>query len=119
MLAQIGWRTGSKMARSPLVEWLDLFCLALRSARRPTLRWRPRPATPSCARLCRRREEALSPTAIEEKHDSVDALPRSGRTSHPSAAARSREAQRRWFRGVIAAGLTEEQYVDDGPNAMR
>src|SRR5215813_1295353 len=28
MLAQIGWRTGSKMARSPRLVWLDLLCPA-------------------------------------------------------------------------------------------
>ena len=66
---------------------------------------------PSCP-LCLRREEAPSPAAIEGKHDSLGALPEivvelvhrvrtdPGRLSEP------------WFRGVIAAGLSDEQYVE-------
>ena len=64
-----------------------------------------------CA-LCRQRKEALSPAASEGKHDSLGALPEivvelvhrvrtdPGRLSEP------------WFRGVIAGGLSDEQYVE-------
>jgi hypothetical protein len=66
----------------------------------------------SSCRLCRRRKEALSPAAIEGAHDSrgelsevvVEVVHRvrndPGRLSEP------------WYRGVVAAGLSEEQYIE-------
>ena len=65
----------------------------------------------SCA-LCRRRKEASSPAAIEGMHDGLGVLSEvvvevvhRVRTD-PSRLSKS------WFRSVIAAGLSEEQYVE-------
>jgi hypothetical protein len=66
---------------------------------------------PSCA-LCRRRKEALSPAAIEGKHDRLGALPDIVvEVVHRVRTDPSRLSER-WLRGVIAAGLSEEQYVE-------
>jgi hypothetical protein len=65
----------------------------------------------SCA-LCRRRKEALSPAAIEGKHDSLGALPEvMVELVHRVRTDPSRLSEK-WFRSVIAADLGEEQYVE-------
>ena len=66
---------------------------------------------PYCA-LCRRRKEALSPAAIEGKHDSLDELPEIVVEVIHSVRTDPGRLSERWFRDVIAAGLSEEEYVE-------
>jgi hypothetical protein len=66
---------------------------------------------PSCA-LCRRRKEALSPAAIEGNHDSLAALPEVVVELVHRVRTDPGRLSERWLRGVIAAGLSEEQYVE-------
>lgn len=66
---------------------------------------------PSCA-LCRRRKQALSPAAIDGKHDSLGALPEVVAEVVHRVRTDPGRLSERWFRGVIAAGITEEQYVE-------
>jgi len=62
--------------------------------------------------LCRRRKEALSPAAIEGTHDSLGALPETVvEVIHRMRTDPGRLSES-WFRGVIAAGLGEEEYVE-------
>ena len=65
----------------------------------------------SCA-LCRRRKEALSPAAINGTHDSLGALPEVVVEVVHRVRTDPGRLSKRWFRGVIAAGLSEEQYVE-------
>ena len=65
----------------------------------------------SCA-LCRGRKEALSPAAIEGKHDSLGALPEIVvEVAHRVRTDPGRLSEK-WFRSVITAGLGEEQYIE-------
>ena len=66
---------------------------------------------PSCA-LCRRRKDALSPAAIEGEHDSLGALPESVIEVVHRVRNDPGRLSERWFRGVIVAGFSEEQYVE-------
>jgi hypothetical protein len=66
---------------------------------------------PSCA-LCRRRKEALSPAAVEGTHDSLGALPETVVEVIHRVRTDPGRLSESWFRGVIAAGLSEEQYVE-------
>jgi hypothetical protein len=66
---------------------------------------------PSCE-LCRRRKEGLSPAAIEGKHDSLGALPELVvEVVHRMRTDPGRVSEG-WFRGIIAAGLAEEHYIE-------
>jgi hypothetical protein len=65
----------------------------------------------SCA-LCRRRKEALSPGAIEGAHDSLGGLPDVVVEVVHRVRTDPGRLSKRWFRGVIAASLSEEQYVE-------
>jgi hypothetical protein len=65
----------------------------------------------SCA-LCRRRKDALSPAAIEGGHDSLGALPEIVVEVVHRVRTDPARLSEGWFRGVIAAGLREEQYVE-------
>jgi len=65
----------------------------------------------SCA-LCRGREAALSPTAIEGKHDSLGVLPESVVEVIHRVRTDPGHLSERWFRSVIAAGLSEEHYIE-------
>ena len=65
----------------------------------------------SCA-LCRRRKEALSPAAIEGKHDSLGVLSEVVVELVHCVRTDPGRLSEHWFRGVIAAGLSEEQYVE-------
>jgi hypothetical protein len=65
----------------------------------------------SCA-LCRRRKEALSPAAVEGKHNTLGALPEVVvEVVHRLRTGPARLSET-WFRSVIAAGLSAEQYVE-------
>src|SRR5215510_12382439 len=66
----------------------------------------------SSCRLCRRRKEALSPAAIEGTHDSLGALSEVVVEVVHRVRTDPGRLSERWFRGVIAAGLSEEQYVE-------
>ena len=66
---------------------------------------------PYCA-LCRRRKEALSPAAIEGKHDSLDELPEIVVEVIHSVRTDPGRLSERWFRDLIGAGFSEEQYVE-------
>jgi hypothetical protein len=66
---------------------------------------------PSCA-LCRRRKEALSPAAIEGKHDSLGALPETVVEVVHRVRTDPARLNETWVRTVIAAGLSAEQYVE-------
>ena len=65
----------------------------------------------SCA-LCRRRKEALSSAAIEGTHDSLGALPESVIEVVHRVRNDPGRLSERWFRSVIVAGFSEEQYVE-------
>jgi hypothetical protein len=66
----------------------------------------------SSCRLCRLRREALTPGAIEGKHDSLGALPEIVVEVVHRVRTDPGRLSERWFRGVLAAGLGEEQYVE-------
>src|SRR5215831_15601749 len=59
---------------------------------------------PYCT-LCRRRKEALSPAAIEGKHDSLDEVPETVIEVIHHVRTDPGRLSERWFRDVIAAGL--------------
>jgi hypothetical protein len=65
----------------------------------------------SCA-LCRRRHEALSPIGITGTHDSLGQLPEVAVEAVHRIRTDPSRLSERWYRGVVAAGLTEEQYVE-------
>jgi mono/diheme cytochrome c family protein len=66
---------------------------------------------PNCA-LCHRRKAALSPAAETGEHDSLGALPEAiveivhGVRTDPG------RLSERWYRGVLADGVSAEQYVE-------
>ena len=66
---------------------------------------------PSCT-LCRRRKEALTPISIEGTHDSLDRLPEIVVEVVHRVRTDPGRLGERWYRDVIASGLTEEQYVE-------
>jgi hypothetical protein len=66
---------------------------------------------PSCE-LCRRRKGALSPAAIVGRHGSLGELPDIVVEVVHLVRTDPGRLSEAWFRGVIAAGLTEEQYVE-------
>jgi hypothetical protein len=66
---------------------------------------------PGCA-LCRRRKEALSPLAISGTHDSLGRLPEIAVEVVHRVQTDPGRLGERWYRDVIARGLTAEQYVE-------
>jgi hypothetical protein len=66
----------------------------------------------SSCRLCRRRKEALSPAAIEGIHDSLVELSEVVVEVVHRVRNDPGRLSERWYHGVIAAGLSEEQYVE-------
>jgi len=66
---------------------------------------------PYCA-LCRRRKQALSPAAIEGKHDSLDELPETVIEVIHRVRSDPGRLSERWFRDVVATGLGEEEDVE-------
>ena len=65
----------------------------------------------NCA-LCCRRQEALSPLAIEGAHDSLGQLPEIVVEVVHRVRTDPARLGERWYSSVIARGLTEEQYVE-------
>jgi hypothetical protein len=66
---------------------------------------------PSCD-LCRRRKAALSPAAIEGRHDSLGDLPQSVVEVVHRVCTDPGRLGERWFRDLMAAGLGDGQYVE-------
>jgi hypothetical protein len=66
---------------------------------------------PSCD-LCLRRKEALSPAAIEGRHDRLGNLPHSVVEVVHRVCTDPGRLSEHWFRDVMAAGLGEGQYVE-------
>jgi hypothetical protein len=62
--------------------------------------------------LCRRRKEALSPLAIEGSHDSLGQLPEIVVEVVHRVRTDPARLSERWYRRVVAGGLTEERYVE-------
>src|SRR5260370_33827456 len=62
--------------------------------------------------LCRRRKEAVSPAAIEGTHDSLGELSEVVVEVVHRVRTDPGRLSERWYRGVIAGGLSEEQYVE-------
>jgi hypothetical protein len=66
---------------------------------------------PSCT-LCRRFKQALSPAAVEGEHESLGALPETVVEVVHRVCTDPGRLSERWFRGVIALGLSTEKYVE-------
>jgi hypothetical protein len=66
---------------------------------------------PACP-LCRRRKEALAPLAVEGTHDTLGQLPEIVVEVVHCVRTDPGRLSERWYREVIAGGLTEEQYVE-------
>jgi len=66
----------------------------------------------SSRRPCRRRKEAQSPAAIEGTDDSCGGLAEVVVEVVHRVRNDPGRLSERWFRGVLAAGLSEEQYVE-------
>jgi len=66
---------------------------------------------PACA-LCHKRKEALSPGAIEGSHGSLGQLPKLVVEVVHRVRTDPGRLGERWYRSVIAGGLSEEQYVE-------
>jgi hypothetical protein len=66
----------------------------------------------STCRLCRRRKEALSPLAIEGAHDSLGQLPEVAVEVVHRVRTDPGRLGKGWYRGIVAGGLTAEQYVE-------
>ena len=66
----------------------------------------------SSCRLCPRRKEALSPAAIEGTHDSLGELSEVVVEVVHRVRNDPGRLSERWYRGVIAGGLSEERYVE-------
>ena len=66
----------------------------------------------SVCRLCRRRKEALSPTPIEGTHDSLGELSEVVVEVVHRVRNDPGRLSERWYRGVVAGGFSEEQYVE-------
>ena len=64
-----------------------------------------------CA-LCRERKAGLSPAAVAGSHDSLGGLPETAVEIVHRIRTDPARLTRRWYQGVIAAGLTPEQYVE-------
>jgi hypothetical protein len=62
--------------------------------------------------LCRRRNEALSPLAVEGAHDSLGQLPEPAVEVVHRVRTDPGRLGEGWYRNVIARGLSEEEYVE-------
>jgi hypothetical protein len=63
-------------------------------------------------RLCAARQEALSPSMVAGDHDSLGTLPSSAIEAIHRIRTDPGRLGESWYRGVIAAGLDEERYVE-------
>jgi hypothetical protein len=62
--------------------------------------------------LCRRRKQALSPSAIAGQHDSLKALPEPIVEQIHAIVSDPGRLTRRWFDGIIASGTSDAEYVE-------
>lgn len=62
--------------------------------------------------LCRVRKDALSPYTVEGAHDTLGRLPAPAVEVAHRLTTDAGRLTRRWLEGVLADGLTEEQYVE-------
>ncbi len=62
--------------------------------------------------LCRRRKAALSPSAVEGRHDALGELPDAVVDIVHRIRTDPGRLTREWFREAIASGLTDAQYVE-------
>lgn len=62
--------------------------------------------------LCRRRQEALSPNAVQGKHDTLGRLPDNVVELIHRVRTDPTRLSQGWYKSVLAAGLSEEQYVE-------
>ena len=83
--------------------WLnsDTRCALLREVRQG----------PHCT-LCARRSEALSPYAVDGQHDAVTHLPDNMVEVIHRIRTDSGRITQKWFDGVIASGLSREEYIE-------
>ena len=66
---------------------------------------------PHCS-LCRRRKQALSPTHVDGAHDSVSTLSDTMVEVIHRVVTDPQRLTRAWFDGIIASGLSEDEYVE-------
>ena len=66
---------------------------------------------PHCS-LCRRRKQALSPTHVDGAHDSVSTLADTMVEVIHRVVTDPQRLTRAWFDGIIASGLSEDEYVE-------
>jgi len=64
-----------------------------------------------CA-LCRERKDALSPSSVKGEHDSLGALPEAVVDVIHRVRTDPARLSKSWFDGVMAAGVSEEAYVE-------
>lgn len=62
--------------------------------------------------LCGRRKEALSPNAVQGKHDSLGKLPENVVEIIHRVRTDPARLSHGWYKGIIASGISEEQYVE-------
>lgn len=67
--------------------------------------------TQQCA-LCQARKAALSPNAVQGAHDHLGALPDAAIDVIHRVTTDPGRLSKAWFDGILAAGLSEEQYVE-------
>lgn len=66
---------------------------------------------PDCA-LCRERKDAVSPSFVKGEHDSLGALPEAVVDVIHRVRTDPARLSKGWFDGVMAAGVSEEAYVE-------
>lgn len=64
-----------------------------------------------CA-LCRRRKHALSPSAVDGRHDTLGRLPEAAVEAIHRIVTDPGRLSEAWFKKVVASGLDEERYVE-------
>lgn len=62
--------------------------------------------------LCHARKDALTPAAVQGQHDHLDALPDAAVEVIHRITTDPGRLSRAWFDGIMAAGVTAEQYVE-------
>ena len=62
--------------------------------------------------LCQARKKALTPAAVQGEHDHLGALPTPAVDVIHRVVTDQNRLSRKWFDGIMAAGLEAEQYVE-------
>jgi hypothetical protein len=63
-------------------------------------------------KLCQARKKALTPAAVEGQHDQLGALPEAAVEVIHRVVTDPGRLSRQWFKAILAAGLSAEQYVE-------